>query len=87
MSCTTEIRLRPPATISTSATINTLQRKSRRSVGVLIIKSIWDALQRWQLRLRTEQSLNGLDDWMLKDIGISRSEIGYVAREASRDLK
>lgn len=33
---------------------------------------------------KTIQALSALDDWQLKDIGISRSEILYLARETAR---
>ena len=60
---------------------------SRPWAVILVLKALWRGIRRWRLRRQTEQRLDGLDDWMLKDIGLSRGEIGYRAREASRDLK
>jgi uncharacterized protein YjiS (DUF1127 family) len=81
MSCTTEIVLREPAVKSGSG------KKSRPGAGVLVIRSVFRAVRRWNLRRRTMRELSWLDDRALKDIGIGRSEIGYVAREVSRDFK
>jgi uncharacterized protein YjiS (DUF1127 family) len=35
-------------------------------------------LRRWNRRRATVRALNGLSDWQLKDLGISRGEIGEV---------
>lgn len=50
------------------------------SVGRLVQRLVIDPIRRWNEVSRRSQELGRLDDRMLKDIGISRSEIGFVAR-------
>ena len=46
----------------------------------------WERLNRYYRFLRRRQELEALDDWLLKDIGISRLEIDYAVRYGrSRD--
>ena len=35
--------------------------------------------------IKTVNALSGLDDRVLKDIGVSRSEIGYIAYQSARN--
>lgn len=51
------------------------------SVGRLARRLVIDPIRRWYELSRRLQELRRLDDHMLKDIGISRSEIGFVARQ------
>ncbi len=51
------------------------------SVGRLAQRLVLDPIRRWYELSRRLQELRRLDDRMLKDIGISRSEIGFVARQ------
>ncbi len=51
------------------------------SVGRLAQRLILDPIRRWYELSRRLQELRRLDDRMLKDIGISRSEIGFLARQ------
>lgn len=49
------------------------------SVGRLAQRLVLDPIRRWNEHSRRLHELRRLDDRMLKDIGISRSEIGFVA--------
>ena len=49
------------------------------SVGRLAELLVLDPIRRWNEHSRRLQELRRLDDHMLKDIGISRSEIGFLA--------
>lgn len=40
------------------------------------IDRLFAGLRRWNRGRATVRALNGLNDWQLKDIGISRGEIG-----------
>lgn len=51
------------------------------SVGRLARRLVLDPIRRWNELSRRLQELRRLDDRMLKDIGISRSEISFVARQ------
>ena len=51
------------------------------SVGRLAQRLVIDPIRRWYELSRRLQELRRLDDRMLKDIGISRSEIGFLARQ------
>jgi uncharacterized protein YjiS (DUF1127 family) len=49
------------------------------------IKRYWDAIQERRERERLRAALYGLSDWELKDIGIARGQIEYVASTRSID--
>lgn len=49
------------------------------------IKGYWDAFQERRKRERLRTALNDLTDWELKDIGIGRGEIDYVASNRGID--
>ena len=49
------------------------------------IKSYWDAFGEWRKCRKLHSDLNGLTDSELRDIGISRGEIGYVVANRSID--
>ena len=51
------------------------------SVGRLARRLVIDPIRRWYELSRRLEELRRLDDRMLKDIGISRSEIGFLARQ------
>ena len=52
-----------------------------------IAAKFWSRLRRAQKHRRTRQALQALDDQMLKDIGIGRSEIDWVAgHDAAREV-
>ncbi len=48
-------------------------------------KRYWDAFQERRERERLRAVLYGLSDWQLKDIGIARDQIDYVASHRSID--
>ena len=48
-------------------------------------KKYWDAFQERRERQRLQTALCDLSDWELKDIGISRGEIDYVASNRDTD--
>jgi uncharacterized protein YjiS (DUF1127 family) len=50
-----------------------------------LIESVVGAVRRWHETSRTFNELAGLDDAMLKDIGICRSEIRMIARLSATD--
>jgi uncharacterized protein YjiS (DUF1127 family) len=45
----------------------------------------WTAYRTWRLRRIAEAELRGFDDRMLRDLGISRSEISSLVRSDGRD--
>jgi uncharacterized protein YjiS (DUF1127 family) len=45
----------------------------------------WTAYRSWRLRRLAEAELRGLDDRLLRDLGISRSEIGSLVRNGGHD--
>ncbi len=51
------------------------------SVGRLAQRLVLDPIRRWNEHSRRLHELRRLDDNMLKDIGVSRSEIAFVARQ------
>lgn len=44
-------------------------------MSILVLRRLFDALGRWHSRRKTIQALSALDDRMLRDIGLHRSEI------------
>ena len=49
------------------------------------LETYWTAFQEWRKRERLRTALNDLTDWELKDIGIARGEIDYVASNRGID--
>jgi uncharacterized protein YjiS (DUF1127 family) len=49
------------------------------------IRSYWDAFREWRKYKRLQSDLNELTDGELRDIGIARGEIDYVAANRSID--
>lgn len=49
------------------------------------IRECWDAFQERRKRERLRADLYGLTDWELKDIGVSRGEIEYLASNGGID--
>jgi uncharacterized protein YjiS (DUF1127 family) len=47
---------------------------------------LYDSLKRWNMRRRTANALERLDDHMLRDIGVMRGEIAAVAARQARRL-
>ncbi len=48
-----------------------------------LLRSGWQALAAWRQRQQTRRQLSMLDDHMLRDIGLRRADIEYVATSAS----
>jgi len=46
------------------------------------LEAYWSAFQEWRKRKRLRATLDDLSDSELKDIGIARGEIDFVARSA-----
>jgi uncharacterized protein YjiS (DUF1127 family) len=46
------------------------------------VDAFWNAFREWRKRKRLRATLDDLSDRELKDIGIGRGEIDYVARSA-----
>ena len=49
------------------------------------IRSYWNAFQEQRRYKKLQSDLNDLTDWELRDIGIARGEIDYVAANRSID--
>ena len=49
------------------------------------IRGYWDAFQERRQRAKLRASLDDLNDFELRDIGIARGEIDYVAANRSSD--
>jgi uncharacterized protein YjiS (DUF1127 family) len=49
------------------------------------IRSYWNAFQEWRKYKKLQSDLNDLTDGELRDIGIARGEIDYVAANRSID--
>ena len=49
------------------------------------IRSYWDAFWEWRKYKKLKSDLNDMTDWELRDIGIARGEIDYVAANRSID--
>ena len=50
-----------------------------------LFRSYWGAFQEWRKRERLRADLCGLNDTGLRDIGITRGEVDYVASNRSID--
>jgi len=50
----------------------------------LLFTDLFAAAWRWRERRKTIQTLSGLDDRMLKDIGLARCQIESAVREIDR---
>jgi uncharacterized protein YjiS (DUF1127 family) len=50
-----------------------------------LFKKCWGIIQHWRDRQRLQAALEELSDRELKDVGITRGEIGYFARSALSD--
>jgi uncharacterized protein YjiS (DUF1127 family) len=50
-------------------------------------KAAWQRYRVWRHRRATARALEGLSDRTLKDIGLDRSEIESVSREAARHVR
>jgi uncharacterized protein YjiS (DUF1127 family) len=57
-----------------------------RSPGVLAqyVAAVWSRLLAWRMRRATRIILHALDDRMLRDIGLERSEIEFALRDPRR---
>jgi uncharacterized protein YjiS (DUF1127 family) len=49
------------------------------------IRRYWDAFQERRKRARLRADLSELNDWELRDMGITRGEIDYIASNRSID--
>jgi hypothetical protein len=50
-----------------------------------VVRDGWTAYRTWQLRRTAEAELRGLDDRLLRDLGISRSEISSLVWSDGHD--
>lgn len=53
--------------------------------AIRMVTAAYRSLCRWQTQRATLQALRGLDDRMLKDIGLTRSEVERVSIKAGFD--
>ncbi len=51
-----------------------------RAIGRLVRALIVTPLESWSARRRVRAELGSLDDYMLRDIGLTRNDIPYVVR-------
>ena len=51
--------------------------------AVRLLRSVWQAVVAWRQRQQTRRQLSMLDDHLLRDIGLRRADIEYVATSAS----
>jgi uncharacterized protein YjiS (DUF1127 family) len=54
-------------------------------LNLSLLNRCWSALLDWQARARLRTRLSELSDAELQDMGITRGEIDYVARNRSED--
>ena len=54
-------------------------RRERRAGPIAML--LLDLLSTWLLRARERRALHGLDDGMLKDIGLTRADIEFEAHK------
>lgn len=52
-------------------------RKPRREAAAGPIDRVLGTLRQWHQRARTRRELAGLDDYLLRDIGVSRSQAQF----------
>lgn len=52
-----------------------------------IVRGYWARFRTWHSERAASRSLSALSDFELKDIGLHRSEIGSVLRDAERRLR
>jgi len=64
---------------STHLPADTSRSAADSTRGMTVLSKVWAAVQRWYRRRLAIRRLQALDDRLLRDIGISRSEIEYAA--------
>jgi uncharacterized protein YjiS (DUF1127 family) len=52
-------------------------RKPRREAAAVPIDGVLATLRQWRQRARSRRELAGLDDYLLRDIGVSRSQAQF----------
>ena len=73
------------------ATIRSLESGVARAAYVSINAAyvfgerVCGAFQRWRMERQTVRELSALDNHVLKDIGLSRGDIHWIARQVSQD--
>jgi uncharacterized protein YjiS (DUF1127 family) len=56
-------------------------------LGFTFLKHAWGALREWRERSRLRARLYDLSDRELRDIGMTRGEVEYVAANRSEDVR
>jgi uncharacterized protein YjiS (DUF1127 family) len=56
-------------------------------LGLTFLERSWGALLEWRERCRLRARLYDLSDRELRDIGITRGEVAYVAANRSKDFR
>ncbi len=66
-------------------TASTFRSRTRLGLSVMAYAtSVWSAFATYRRRRRIEAELYELDERMLRDIGLTRTEIPYLARQHNR---